>query len=231
MKVFYHLFPTWYCCRYSPTTLMTKISSAMLILRLCYIVQRFLCSVRPDLIIPRLPKQSDGNHNIALQCQMLLGFHELIHKTGAAAQCGNLIFSYHYLSPKRSSVSASAFVCLSVHLNGASPHDSFLDAKESLSFNGNVNLNLMPYTLYLVPCTLVRSHPVSLVPAQECCHPARQTAPACLHRDYSGRSHHKPGLPLLTPCTSNAENACGHKREGIHIQPRVLKQLNRLVQK
>lgn len=129
----------------------------MLILRLCYIVQRFLCSVRPDLIIPRVPKQSDGNHNIALQCQMLLGFHELIHKTGAAAQCGNLIFSYHYLSPKRSSVSASAFVCLSVHLNGASPHDSFLDAKESLSFNGNVNLNLMPYTLYLVLwCDLIQ---------------------------------------------------------------------------
>lgn len=223
MKVFYHLFPTWYCCRYSPKTLMTKISSAMLIFI------SFSVSFVPSVQILSSPECPNNlmvitilrsnvrcfwvSMNSSIKRVLLHSVATLYFPTIICLQRDRpLLLQLLYVFPYTSMVLV--------------PMTVFLMPKSPFLSTGTWIL-----TLCLIPCTLVRSHPVSLVPAQECCHPARQTAPACLHRDYSGRSHHKPGLPLLTPCPSNAENACGHKREGIHIQPRVLKQLNRLVQK
>ena len=55
--------------------------------------QRALVHVLPDFIVAGVAKEADADHNISLQRQALLGFHEFIPEAGAAAEGDDFIFS------------------------------------------------------------------------------------------------------------------------------------------
>ena len=147
----------------------------MLILRLC-ISSSISFSVRPALIIPRVPKQSDADHNIALQCQ---NFWISMNLSIKRVLPHRVMILYY---PSIIRLQRDRPYSISSMLYGRFPLRWF------------ISLYIFPYT------SMVRFHPASAAPAQGCCYPARQAALESLERDSSGRSHRN----FPTPCPSDS---------------------------
>src|SRR5574344_550560 len=67
-------------------------------LPLVHIIQHLLGPFRPHLIIPAMPKQSNGNHYKTLKSQLLLRRKKFLLKLCASAQRHHFILSYHIIA-------------------------------------------------------------------------------------------------------------------------------------